>query len=218
MFFIPLIFFTFTKTKSLFRKLVYCAYFFWFIFSGIMFFTETLTANNLDSYIRNCQNAKSLNQLLESVNNNDEILLLNDNIVLFGSPYLNDFAGVKCKITKINSVTHYSYYENDKNKNSDLKIERKNDNLEIQVLIPEYTDFWFEGIKSDLFAHETKKFFKRNDYLEYCFPEEEFSGISRITGLTKYNLGKKMIVRVKRKDIPLIWFNSIEGKYELFKY
>jgi hypothetical protein len=218
MFFIPFIFYTFIKSKSLVRKIVYFAYFFWFIFSGITFFTGILRANNLDSYIRNSQNARNLNQLLESVNNNDEILLINDNIVLFGSPCLSDFAGVKCKVTKINSIAHYSYFKTDKNRNSSLKIERKNDCIEIEVLIPDYVDFWFEGVKGDLFTHETKKFFKRNDYLEYCFPEEEFSGISRITGLTKYNLGKKMIVRVKRKDIPLIWFNSIEGKYELFKY
>jgi hypothetical protein len=217
LFFIPLIIYTIKISKSTLRKICYYVICISIVISGFGFFVDNLNPDEIVCYKHKMQNAKQLNELLKSIPDNSEVLLINDYTAVFGTPFLGSFAESKAKIIKVNSIANYNYFENDKNKISKLNYFRRNDTLVVQVDIPDYTDFWFEGVRPELFKHEAKKLFKRNENINICFPDEVNIGVSKIFGHNKYSFGKKMVLLINKKEIPIIWFDPANGKYEIIK-
>ena len=215
LFLVPVIFYLLINGKSLIRRIFYFLFCVWIVVSGIFFFSDILSSKKIESYKNKMHCAGQLTELLKEKTNNTEVILINDFTSSFGTPFLSDLAGSKSKIIKINSFVNYTYNELDKNITSEILINKYCDTTIIQVKIPEYTDFLFEGIKPALFAHNAGSFFKRNNFIDICFPDEELSGISKLSGVSKYRFGKMMIIRITGKSLPIIYFNPASGKYEI---
>jgi hypothetical protein len=216
-YFIPLVLYLIHYNKSIFKKLLYSFYCILIVISGISFFYNINTSKERINYSENMKNAKLLTKLLKTCPEKGDILLINDISANFSFKYLGMFAGVTGNLIKINSLANYDYLRKEENKNFDLNILEKDSMFEISIKIPENTDFWFEGIRNNLMIHEINKIFKRNEMIEYCFPEEIFIGNSGLTGLPKYNYGKKLLIYVKSKHFSAIWFNPAKGYYEVTK-
>ena len=60
-------------------------------------------------------------------------------------------------------------------------------------------------------------FTQKNDFISVRFPDEKYSGVSKLTGLNKYDFGSKMQLYLRKKEISVIWFNPAECKFEIFR-
>jgi len=218
LFLIPVVFYLILNSKSIIRRVIYSIFVICIFISGILFFSRLLNSDEIEVYKNKMKCAEQLTELIKSKSDSPEILLINDISAMFGTPFLSDFAGSKSRIIKINSLANYSFIEKEKNKKSGIVCKNYEDSAVVLVDIPDYTEFWFEGVKPELFNHEAGTYFRRNDFIDICFQEENYAGISGLTGLKKYNFGKFLRILIKRKNIPIIYFDIKSGKYQIIEY
>lgn len=217
LFFIPLIIYFLFKNNSVIRKIVYSIFCIWIFISGVLFFSNILNSKAIESYKLKMQNAVELNNLLNNAKK-DKVLFINDVSSFFGTPSLSDFSESKKEIIKINSLANYDFQKFEENKASNIKVENMNDTVDIKVIIPEYTKYWFEGVKPELFNHQPVKYFKRNSNISYQFHDEEEIGVSKLTGIKKIDFGRSLHIKTTGIDFSIIWFNPSYGKYEIIEY
>lgn len=218
LFLVPLVFYLLVNCKSVIRKIGYSVFILFIVISGVIFFSGILSKGEIETYENKMRCAEQLTELIRSKSDSPEILLINDISAMFGTPFLSEFAGSNSKIIKMNSLANYSFYEREKNKKSGIVYKNYADSTFVLVIIPDYTDFWFEGVKPELFNHEAGAYFKRNDFINICLQEEKYSGVSGLTGLMKYKFGTAMRIQLIGKKIPIIIFDISLGKYRIIEY
>lgn len=192
------------------------AYLIFIVTYGMVSYFTLLGSDNIGTYNTKFSKSRELiNTLKKADENSEKILLINDVSAGFGYEWLNKFVGSEKPITKINSLAGYNFLSKDKTGFS-LKTETSGDSTNILVVLPGELQYQFEGIDQKSIEHEQGQWFKRNENINYRFPEEVITGTSKSTGAVLYDFGNKMDIKYNStKKTAIVYFNPSISSYEV---
>jgi hypothetical protein len=181
--------------------------------NGMYQINNNVTGDNYNNYLMDKKYSKQLVSLLKEQKDKGKIYLINDVTAICSSmESLAAFSKIQSKIIIINSISKNFKLLSQYSKN-ELKINfncEPNGQCIVKMELPPQINFVFDGIAENKIKRETGKLFKRNDELNYQFPNEKIVRYKTSSGTPVYNYGQLLyleINKVKMNDV-IIYFNN----------